>query len=105
MNRKLGASAGAFLGVYGAQSGFESRTSSFVTPLKPVVPVAPVVPVVPVVRAEARSDDRVQPVIARPSTTNVNTPSGLRSAMVTPPGRGGFRDGGWRNSTATADGR
>src|SRR5262245_29531706 len=35
MNRKLGAPAGAFFGVKVAQSGFESRTSSFMTPLKP----------------------------------------------------------------------
>src|SRR5262245_32505557 len=35
MNRKLGAPSGAFLGANGVQSGFESRTSSFMTPLKP----------------------------------------------------------------------
>src|SRR5262245_897785 len=35
MNRKLGAPSGAFFGVNGVQSGFESRTSSFMTPLNP----------------------------------------------------------------------
>src|SRR5215813_14069752 len=33
MNRKLGAPSGAFFGVNGAQSAFESRTSSLMTPL------------------------------------------------------------------------
>src|SRR5262245_60025690 len=35
MNRKLGAPSGAFFGVNAVQSSFESRTSSFMTPLKP----------------------------------------------------------------------
>src|SRR5262245_2440882 len=35
MNRKFGAPSGAFLGVNGVQSGFESRTSSLTTPLNP----------------------------------------------------------------------
>src|SRR5262245_60191839 len=35
MNRKLGAPSGAFFGVNGAQSAFESRTSSLMVPLKP----------------------------------------------------------------------
>jgi hypothetical protein len=33
-NRMFGAPSGALVGVYGSQSGFESRTSSLITPLK-----------------------------------------------------------------------
>src|SRR5262252_10996741 len=33
MNKKFGAPWGAFFGVYGPQSAFESRTSSLMTPL------------------------------------------------------------------------
>src|SRR5262245_20934215 len=41
MNRKLGAPSGAFFGVNGVQSGFESRTSSLMTPLNPDTFCAP----------------------------------------------------------------
>jgi hypothetical protein len=37
MNKTFGAFAGAFLGVKGAQSGTDSLTSSFTTPLKGIL--------------------------------------------------------------------
>src|SRR5262245_65292466 len=42
MNRKFGAPSGAFFGVYGVQSGFDSRTSSLIAPLNVDPAAAPV---------------------------------------------------------------
>src|SRR5215471_3328805 len=64
MNRKLGAPAGAFLGVYGVQSAFESRTSSLMTPLNRDAFGAWLC------TGACSGADRAQPTIARARTVN-----------------------------------
>src|SRR5262245_58346252 len=79
MTRKLGAPAGAFFGVYGVQSAFESRTSSLMTALEPGVAADCVCAVA------FSGDDRAQP--AARTAIKANSRSALRSFMVSTPER------------------